>query len=226
MQQQKIYTIIGRYSSLSLYKIRRIKNVRAILIASWLIYIKYQLTNQRILNIENINKEDSRTRSWKKMDPNWVTYPSNIIQIVLTYLVGKFWHGRLILTIYVILILNCLMEIFFGFYSYRNLGQTQTFFLIKSILVYLLYFMVCQIGIIYISKENQLKTNQRIIGSLVCLVISSQFIIFAVLCRFIKQIVVNFYLSIIFEQGANFGCGYLLLDILKNESREVPVLAK
>lgn len=34
----------------------------------------------------------------------------------------------------------------------------------------------------------------------------------------------NFYVQVIFEQVANFGCGYALLDILKDENKEVPIL--
>ena len=60
--------------------------------------------------------------------------------------------GRRILIIYVVLGVNALLEIYFAIYSFRGLGQQQEIFLLKSTLVFLLYFMVCQLGVVDVAK--------------------------------------------------------------------------
>ena len=82
--------------------------------------------------------------------------------------------GRRIQIIYIVLAFNAILEIYFAIYSYRGLGQQQEIFLVKSTLVFLLYFMVCQLGVIDIAKIQILKSNYRLNGSLLCIVISSQ----------------------------------------------------
>ena len=47
--------IIGRFHSKSIAETLEVKNVRSLIIASWFIYLKYQMVNHRMLNINNIN---------------------------------------------------------------------------------------------------------------------------------------------------------------------------
>jgi len=46
-----------------------IKNVKSIIFASWFIYLKYQMVNNRMLNSDDINKIYPEVK-WKKMDKN------------------------------------------------------------------------------------------------------------------------------------------------------------
>jgi hypothetical protein len=48
--------IIGRYHSISMEQTLEIKNVKSIIFASWFIYLKYQMVNNRMLNNEDINR--------------------------------------------------------------------------------------------------------------------------------------------------------------------------
>lgn len=47
--------IIGRFHSKSIAETLEVKNVRSLIFASWFIYLKYQMVNHRMLNINNIN---------------------------------------------------------------------------------------------------------------------------------------------------------------------------
>lgn len=47
-----------------------IKNVKSIIYASWLIYLKYQMVNNRMLNINDINKAYMDEKKWANMDKN------------------------------------------------------------------------------------------------------------------------------------------------------------
>lgn len=83
--------------------------------------------------------------------------------------------------IYVIVGLTAGIEIFFSVYAFRG-GRDQPqqmIFLFKATLVYILYYMVCQFGVVDIAKVEALSSNARLCGILLCAVIASQQIILA-----------------------------------------------
>lgn len=70
--------LIGRYHSISIAETLEVQNVRSLIFASWFIYLKYQMVNHRMLNINNIDRayED---HSWARMDKNLFLFCANII---------------------------------------------------------------------------------------------------------------------------------------------------
>ena len=74
---------------------------------------------------------------------------------------------------------NALLEAFFAIFAFKGHGHQQVIYLAKSTFVFLLYFMICQLGVIDIAKIQVLLNNQRLSGSLLCLVIASQQVILA-----------------------------------------------
>lgn len=128
-----------------------------------------------MLNIKNINRayEDNQ---WARMDKNLFLFIANVFQVFVSLLIGKFLFGRRVSVIYLILGLTACIEISFSFYTFRGgRDQTQQFiFLVKATFVYILYYMVCQFGIVDIAKVKALISNSRLCGSLLCAVIASQ----------------------------------------------------
>lgn len=171
------------------------------------------------------------------MDKNLFLTIANFFQICVAFFIGKYFHGRRIQIIYVVLILNGLLEAFFAIYAFRCNRHIQAIFLVKSTFVFLLYFMICQLGVIDIAKIQALVNNHRLSGSLLCVVIGSQQVMLALVFeRYIKyvsapyffsfnilsfQIILNFWPWTIIDQITNFACGYFLFDLLKSESTEV-----
>jgi fatty-acid desaturase len=109
------------------------------------------MVNNRMLNNEDISRIYPNVQ-WEKMDKNLFQFIATFIQVCISFLIGKFLFGRRIQIIYVVLAFNAVLEIYFAMYSFRGNGQQQEIFLIKSTLVFLLYFMVCQLGVIDIAK--------------------------------------------------------------------------
>ena len=58
LEEEREKAIIGRYHSKSIAETLEVKNVRSLIVASWFIYMKYQMVNHRMLNINNINQVD------------------------------------------------------------------------------------------------------------------------------------------------------------------------
>lgn len=82
--------------------------------------------------------------------------------------------------------------------------------------------MVCQLGVIDIAKIQVLVKNHRLNGSLLCIVISSQQIMLALFFeRYIKKIILEFWLWTVIDQIANVACAYFLYDMFKTEMTEV-----
>jgi len=55
LRQEREELIIGRYHSISVAEIFEVKNVKALIFASWFIYLKYLMVNHSMLNITDIN---------------------------------------------------------------------------------------------------------------------------------------------------------------------------
>jgi hypothetical protein len=103
-------------------------------------------------------------------------------------------YGRRIYIIYAILLLSTFFEIAIAVLSFRTQEKFMIvfkyLFFFKATFVYLLYLMVCQFGIVDITKEEMLKQNFTLSGTLICLVIASQQIINALIFeRYMKQII-------------------------------------
>jgi len=47
-----------------------LKNVKSMIYASWAIYLKYQMVNNRMLNLVDINKAFPDEQRWADMDRN------------------------------------------------------------------------------------------------------------------------------------------------------------
>ena len=64
--------------------------------------------------------------------------------------------------------------------------------------------------------------NHRLNGSLLCIVISSQQIMLALFFeRYIKKIILEFWLWTVIDQIANIACAFFLYDMFKTERDEV-----
>lgn len=155
-----------------------VQNVRSMIFASWTIYIKYQMVNYILLNCD---KYDSDQKSDCKALKNMHLTIATVCQICISFIIAKFCFGRRIQIIYVIIFLIILLEVIVCAQDLldieRNINydavQYDYVFMLKATLIYLLYFMVCQFGIIDVAKEETLRNNFRLGGSLLCLVIGT-----------------------------------------------------
>lgn len=161
------------------------------------------------------------------MDKNLFLFMANIFQVVVSCLIGKLLHGRRVQVIYFIVGLTACIEIFFSYYAFRG-GKNepqQIIFYIKATLVYILYYMVCQFGVVDIAKVEALQTNSRLCGSLLCAVIASQQIILAlILERYIFEIIPNFWTNALVDQIANLATAFFLYEMLQQEQDEVKLI--
>lgn len=88
--------------------------------------------------------------------------------------------------------------------------------------MFILYFMVCQWGIIDIAKRETIKNNYRLNGILVCVVITTQQIMLALFYeRYIKDLVSSPALGFIVDSFSNIMCYKFLYDSFKSEQEEV-----
>ena len=147
--------------------------------------------------------------------------------MLVSLLIGKFLFGRRVSIIYLILGMTACIEVFFSFYTFRG-GREQAqqlIFLVKATCVYILYYMVCQFGVIDIAKVKALISNYRLCGSLLCVVIASQQIMLAIFYeRYIELIILNFWANAIVDQLANLGAAFFLYEMLKSEREEVEMI--
>ncbi len=205
--------------------------------ASWTIYIKYQMVNYILLNCDKYdNDKNSDCKGLKNMHLTIAT----VCQICISFIIAKFCYGRRIQIIYVIIFLIFIFELIIcveDFFDLQrninndnNAGQYDYAFVLKATFIYLLYFMVCQFGIVDVAKEETLKNNFRLGGSLLCLVIGSQQILNAiVLERYMHNVSFRFILYIYFyiqfvdnvlaknliDLSCNFAVLYFLYDMWK-----------
>lgn len=122
LREEREKQILGRFSSMSVIKILQLQNVRSILFCSWFIYLKYQMVNHRMLNIDQINDEytSSSTNAQSKMDKTMYVFIATVLQTCLSFLIGRFLFGRSMTITYFIIGLTFFLDVVYSLFFYRG----------------------------------------------------------------------------------------------------------
>ena len=151
MREDRERQILGRYNSWSVLAILRVPHVRSILFCSWFIYLKYQMVNHRMLNIDQINEyyTTASTLSQSSLEKALYLFIAIVFQTCLSFLISKFLFGRSITITYVIFAVTTVVDIAqaaitFRYHNTREGAEPmQIVFLFRATLVYILYFTIC-----------------------------------------------------------------------------------
>lgn len=183
MRDERERQIIGRHNSLSLIQVMTVPHVRSILACSLFIYFKYQMVNHRMLNIDQINEKYTNPfaelNDEATLNKQLYLFIATVFQAGLSFIIAKFLFGRSFTCTYVILFTVTLLDIFESVLMFRQVARAdrnaliEFVFLMRSILVYILYFTICQFGVLDIAKIEQLKSSARLHAPLVGIVIAS-----------------------------------------------------
>ena len=183
LQLERLIEVLARYDSRSLKEIVNVNHFNNILIASCCIFFKYMVINCRLKEMDD-NKQtwdDQRQRS----DFNNAAIPC---QVLCGLIIATKLHGRRGVLTFVILISCFASELVLHvtrliegqkFASSNKLeldkeGSLSYYMLyFCSIQVFLLYFLICDIGMLEIAKNEMLNSNKALTSSLYCLILSS-----------------------------------------------------
>ena len=199
--------------------------MRQILIANILVYLRYVLLKNRLSTLQKYYEKDFMV---------W----TNICQILLGYLITKYYHGRRIQTIYFVFLASFISQCFLDalrlIYEPNFLIEPMknsenpyifTFFALSSVLVFLEYNLVCLFGIIDLAKIAQINSNMNITTIVLCFyLVSQQFIAAMFYDRLFLIIFQHAYQFMTVDFLALIGAVYTLWPLFKEEMREISAI--
>jgi hypothetical protein len=167
---------------MSINKLYEVENLREYMLASWLIYIQYQLVICELIFNHKFDDENFFNKLTLKTH-------ATALMLITGYLIATYFFGRRFRIIYLVLCISMASEVlnivdvhFFNcetsrydaicFHGYDGITRCQMYFRIVSI--FWLEYMICKFGVLDIAKIELLKNNFQESTYLILTIVASQ----------------------------------------------------
>ena len=145
---------------------------------------------------------------------------------MLSFILAKSLFGRIYTCTYCVLFLVTILDILERWLITDGdvTDQAKIVFILRSTLVYILYFSICQFGVLVLAKTEQIRSPGRMHAPLTAITIALQQSVMALLFERYVQFALSANNQLMVNLFCNAATSWLLWDILSVELREVEAM--